>query len=334
MKRVIHIAGPIGLLLVFLSPVFFLGDHRSELVQPKVILESFHDRYVTALGGEGWWLKQEPDLSDCGGFTLRYLDNGKVALVTCYDRYVTAPKTGTRSDWRLWQESELGDCGQFVLHNLGRDGFAFETCAGHFLTAGDGGWPGELAWAIVGETDTIGGWERFKLQRPYTPSQSVITNFDSCGDPKKRGRKMEPIHDPSAGNTLDVSYVQEAGHGCVARLAYDIADWSAFWIDLLGADLRPYSQLVFDIRADPQNAPPDRIKIELKRAEGREVSILDISGITTDWQTMRVNLSDFEPTDYMGPLSSFADMEELLFTFDVERSGTTGIVYLDNIALQ
>jgi hypothetical protein len=53
-----------------------------------------------------------------------------------------------------------------------------------------------------------------------------------------------------------------------------------------------------------------------------------------DWQTVRVNLSDFGPTDYTAPLSSFADMEDLLFTFDVGRSGKTGAVYLDHVALQ
>jgi hypothetical protein len=132
----------------------------------KVALMSFHGRYVTALGEDGdWQLKQESGLGACGWFTQHYLDNGKIALVTCYDRYVTAPKTGaTRWDWLLGQESELGDCGQFVLHESS-DGVAFETCAGRFFTAGDGNWEGELAWSVVGETDTILTWELFTVLR-------------------------------------------------------------------------------------------------------------------------------------------------------------------------
>jgi len=131
----------------------------------EVVLLSFHGRFVTALGeGDDWHLKQEPELSACGWFTQHHLANGKIALVTCYGRYVTAPKTGaTRWDWLLGQESELSDCGQFAVHNLGRNGVAFETCAERFVTAGDGNWPGGLAWSLVGETYTIEAWERFTV---------------------------------------------------------------------------------------------------------------------------------------------------------------------------
>jgi len=296
----------------------------------KVALLSFHGRYVTAMGGGGGWLlKQEPDLSDCGWFTLHHLDNGKVALMTCHDRYVTAPKTGaTRSDWMLWQESERGDCGEFVLHDLGRDGVALETCVGRFVTAGDGNWPGELAWSLVGETYDILAWEMFTVLQPYTPPPPVIANFDSCTGATKLGGQMGTAYDPKSDDTIVVSYVQEAGRGCIARLEYDIVGWSAFWIQLQGADLSPYSQLVFDVKADPQKVP-ERVKIELKRAGGQEVSILYLSGITTDWQTMSVNLRDFE-----GSLSSFTDMEELVFTFEANESGRIGVIYLDNIALR
>jgi len=76
-----------------------------------------------------------------------------------------------------------------------------------------------------------------------------------------------------------------------------------------------------------------RVKIELKRADGQEVSILSISGITTDWQTMSANLRDFGPS-YAHPLSSLKDMEELVFTFEANQSGKTGVIYLDNIALR
>ena len=63
--------------------------------------------------------------------------------------------------------------------------------------------------------------------------------------------------------------------------------------------------------------------------DGQEVSILYVSGITTDWQSMSVNLRDFE-----GSLSSFTNMEELVFTFEANEAGRIGVIYLDNIALQ
>jgi hypothetical protein len=162
----------------------------------------------------------------------------------------------------------------------------------------------------------------------------VIVDFDSCSGVTEQGGAMGAAYDPSSGDKLVESYVQEAERGCIARLEYEIAGWSAFWIQLQGADLSPYSQLVFDIKADSQENVPGRVKIELKRAGGQEVSILYISEITTDWQTMNVNLKDFGPTGYTSVLSSFTGMEELVFTFEASQSGKTGVIYLDNIALR
>ena len=137
----------------------------------------------------------------------------------------------------------------------------------------------------------------------------------------------------NAPDSLVEIYVQEAEHGCVARLEYNIVQWSAFWMKLQGVNLTPYSKLAFDIRADPERGIPGQMKVELKRAGNQQVSITYVSGITTGWQTMSVNLADFGPTGYTDPLSSLTEMEELVFTFEASRSGTQGVVYLDNIVL-
>jgi len=170
-KRTILTAKTIVLLLGLLASVGCgiiaqaLVEAATRAATQRVVLVSFHGRYVTALGESGdWQIKQEPELGACGRFTQHHLANGKIALKTCYDRYVTAPQTGaTRWDWLLGQESELGNCGQFTLHDLGRDEVAFETCAGRFVTAGDEGWPPGLQWSLVGETYDILAWERFTV---------------------------------------------------------------------------------------------------------------------------------------------------------------------------
>jgi len=136
---------------------------------PRVALLSFHGRYVTAKGAaDGWVLRQEPRLDDkCGWFTVNPQDKGKVALLTCYNRYVTAPSTGTfRWDWRLRQETKLEDCGNFTVHDLGNGEVAFETCAGKFITAGDGNWSPGLQWLVVAETNNLLAWEHFTLHAP------------------------------------------------------------------------------------------------------------------------------------------------------------------------
>lgn len=138
----------------------------------------------------------------------------------------------------------------------------------------------------------------------------------------------------NAPDKLVEGYVEEAEHGCVARLDYEIREWSAFWIKLQDADLTPYSGLVFDVRADRQPGIPKQMKIELKRANGAEVSIAYISGIETDWKTMSIPFVGFGPTGYTAPLSDLSEMGELVFTFEASKSGRQGVVYLDNITFE
>jgi hypothetical protein len=130
-----------------------------------IALQSFHGLYVTAQGeGEGWKLSQMTELGDCGWFTLTSLANGKVTLKTCHDRYVTAPASGTEDiDWIITQETKLGRCGQFDLYKLGSDRIALKTCENKFITAGDGNWPGDLAWSLVGKTEDLMDWEKLTM---------------------------------------------------------------------------------------------------------------------------------------------------------------------------
>jgi hypothetical protein len=98
-------------------------------------------------------------------FTKFDLSKDKIALLTCYGRYVTAPRRGIeRSDLALWQDSGLGDCGQFDLVELANGKVAFRTCTGKVFTAGDGGWDPALQWLVVAETKDIRDWEEFTLQ--------------------------------------------------------------------------------------------------------------------------------------------------------------------------
>ncbi len=129
-----------------------------------VAIVSFHGKYVVAMA-DGT-LDQEVELSDCGWFTLHNLDDGKVAFVTCYDKYVTAPTTGVTSsdlDWALGQSSELSDCARFIRLDLGNDKVAFETCAGRYVTAMNN--EQERQWKIIAHTFKLDAWEIFMLQQ-------------------------------------------------------------------------------------------------------------------------------------------------------------------------
>ena len=138
----------------------------------------------------------------------------------------------------------------------------------------------------------------------------------------------------NAPNQMLETYPEEPGRGCVARLEYHINAWSAFWMKLQGLDLSQNRRLIFDIRAD--EPVPWEIKIELKRfcenGECGEISTYHLGGrITTNWQTVDLALKDFGSPGWAAPLSSYEDLEELVFTFEVGPAGTDGVVYLDDI---
>jgi hypothetical protein len=162
------------------------------------------------------------------------------------------------------------------------------------------------------------------------PGPLLVADFDNCTGTNNLGGPMGAAF--NAPDSLRESYPQEANRGCIARLEYKITGWSAFWMKLQVADLRPYSKLDFDVRGDPQPGIPGPMKLELKRAG--QVSIKYVSGIGADWKTIGVKLADFGSAGYGAPVSLWQGLDELVFTFEANKSGREGVVYLDHIVFE
>lgn len=160
----------------------------------------------------------------------------------------------------------------------------------------------------------------------------VVADFDGCQRTNNLDGEMGAAYNPP--DSLSESYVEEPGRGCVARLDFQIDDWSAFWLQLENADLRPYKALRFDVRADPEPGFTGQMKIELKRQAGAEIVILYVADIGADWKTVRVDLDDFRPTGTNPPLASRKEVEEMVFVFEAAKAGGKGVVYLDDIAFE
>lgn len=167
-----------------------------------------------------------------------------------------------------------------------------------------------------------------QLVAPLCGVGLVIADFDTCVPPNNLGGSMGAAFTPP--NKLVETYEPDdrGGAGCVVKMEYEVDEFAAFWLKLQGADLSPYTKLQFDIKAD--SPAPQMMKIELKRAGGSEMEMIYISEITDQWQPMVVNFEDMQTT-FAAPLSSLADMEELVFVFEQDRSGSASVVYIDNI---
>lgn len=160
----------------------------------------------------------------------------------------------------------------------------------------------------------------------------AVADFDGCQSINDLGGEMGAAYNPP--DSLIVTYVEEPGRGCVARLEFDVDEWSAFWLRLQDADLRPYQTLSFDVRADPQPGFTGQTKVELKRNQGAEIVLLYVADIGADWKTVRVDLDDFRPTGTNPPLATRQGVEELVFVFEAAKAGGKGVVYVDDIAFE
>ena len=156
--------------------VLLAGCHRfvvpANSPTTKITLKTAHGRWVVAQGeDQDWalWQSDEPDPGECGWFIRHELGRdefgqARIALETCYGRFVTVPRRGTsRLDLEVWQDSGLGDCAYLTVEPHENRDAAFRTCTGKYLTAGDAGpeWP--TPWAIVVEADQVRAWEIFKI---------------------------------------------------------------------------------------------------------------------------------------------------------------------------
>lgn len=156
-----------------------------------------------------------------------------------------------------------------------------------------------------------------------TPRSLTIANFDTCSG---EGR-MGAAYDPATANRLDVTYQPESGRGCAARLQYNLepGGWVAFWIKLDGADLSPYRTLVFWARSEEGSPTPASIKVELKRLNNQETKAkVHILTLKPAGGWFSIPLSDFA-------LSSRTQMSELVFTFEYQNAGASGVIALDQI---
>ena len=151
----------------------------------------------------------------------------------------------------------------------------------------------------------------------------ILDDFDDCNGTNRLGEANGAAY--VAPDILEESYVAESNRGCVAKLDYQIGDWSAYWMQLGGVDLMPYDTLEFDIRADAPT--PWELKVELKHdctagVGCREFSVFYVGGIDETWHHKSLPLREFGTTGYAPPLSSLEGIDELVFTFEQNHSGS------------
>jgi hypothetical protein len=180
--------------------------------------------------------------------------------------------------------------------------------------------------AVTSSTDTVS-----ILHSTFTPSPTlmpplIIADFDHCLPRNELGGTIGVTF--NSPDSMSAEYFPEPGGGCSAKLVYHIEKYFVtFYLNLMGTHLTNYNTCSFDIRGDSAIGIPVEVKVELKRSNNAEMAYYYISEVTEDWQTICLPFAHFQPIS----LPSYSEMSELVFTFELNRTGLDGAVYLDNI---
>lgn len=138
------------------------------------------------------------------------------------------------------------------------------------------------------------------------------------------------------GASLDFECVPvKCREGIVAKVDYETErKWAAFWIRLNDADFMPYDTLTFFAKGDYPKGSKPAFKIELKRQNNDQIGIVYITDLSKEWKQFTVPLEEFIKFGDMPFLCGWDAMSELVFTFESDRSGPRGTVYLDNVGFK
>ena len=161
-------------------------------------------------------------------------------------------------------------------------------------------------------------------EEPPTPTPppplttAMIASFDNDMNAGEIGCEMG-IFSPDPNN-LEISDTYSNGE---LILAYNIASFAGFWIQLCNADFSNYSHLVFAINGSDEFD----IKIELKSGSGQIESIYRT--VPTNNEVMSIALAEFGLTD-------LSNVTEIVFVIedqklDVGNANRQGQVVLDDI---
>jgi len=174
----------------------------------------------------------------------------------------------------------------------------------------------------------------------------VFADFDLCDRAAYLGVHEVDWEDQTI-NRVTERYPYEPGHGCVGRLDYEVVDWASFIISLQGADLSHHAVLVFDAQVDEPLAESLWLKVELKRADGREAGFVwvDKNELLTTWSEIRIPFEEFKSIPYPGlrplpPPSEWTQMEKLVLRIELvvpegaHRELKELTLYLDDIRVE
>ncbi|HOX09542.1 MAG TPA: carbohydrate binding domain-containing protein [Candidatus Omnitrophota bacterium] len=167
-----------------------------------------------------------------------------------------------------------------------------------------------------------------------TGKEMVIADFNTGDKPNNVGGDFgswdKDPNDPSQGTKMSFNPDEKYGKdGFSLQLDYDVDSpnpaYNGFWMKLGDVDASYYNKLVLYIKGDEAKGYPQKLKVELKNANG-EVGKAYITQISGTWAPVEVPFSSFQG------IKDFSKMTEFTIVFEDSVSRPkAGTVYIDNI---
>jgi len=161
----------------------------------------------------------------------------------------------------------------------------------------------------------------------------LVADFDAGEKPNNIGGNFGAWDkDPSdltqgCAEAFDIN--NKAGDkGFGMKIDYDVDStnpaYNGFWMFLQNLDASMYNNLEFDVKGDQTAGFTIVFKVELKNPN--EVGKYYVTGITDQWQTIKIPLKELRG------ISQFNDLTEFVIVFeDRIASNKDGVIYIDNI---
>lgn len=169
---------------------------------------------------------------------------------------------------------------------------------------------------------------------PAIAKEIVIADFNTGDKPNNVGGDFgswdKDPNDPTQGTKMSFNPDEKYGKdGFSLQLDYDVDSpnpaYNGFWMKLGDVDASYYNKFVLYIKGDEAKGYPQKLKIELKNANG-EVGKAYITQISGTWAPVEVPFSSFQG------IKDFSKMTEFTIVFEDSVSRPkAGTVYIDNI---
>lgn len=121
--------------------------------------------------------------------------------------------------------------------------------------------------------------------------------------------------------------------GFSLQIQYDVDSpnpaYNGFWMKLGGMDATPYSEIRFFLKGDAEAGFPDKVKVEVKVQDNKQVGIYYAEDLSESWKEYVI------PFSALSRIKDWSSVSEFVLVFDdINSKPKQGTIYLDQVSFR